>query len=203
MLLGTTLARMPRRILSAIALSAALLAPAGALAQTQGSMRVFKEADAVTVPAGKPIGFTVHVVNLTSGEAADGVSLTDALPGGNAGTPVHWVIDKSTVVTTGGSTDNPSLFVITGADGSQQLALAGQPVSVPIATAFVAHVTAETSATSCGTYQNTASVASLGPTVTASAQTGVVCPVPTLSPAFLLGLATLVGAAGWIALTRR
>ena len=206
MLLGMTLPRMPRRILSAIAVSAALLAPAGALAQTSGFIRVFKTADAASVSAGTPIGFELNICNCDSGSAAIGVSLSDALPGGNAGNPVHWVIDESKVLNLGGSTEDPSLFVITGADGSQQLSLNGQPVTMPLATSFVVHVTAATTATNCGTFSNTATVnweSGPGPAVSASAQTDVLCSVPTLSPGFLVGLAALVGAAGWIALTRR
>ena len=47
---------------------------------------------------------------------ATGVTLADSLPGGNAATPVHWVI----YATTG----DPASFSISGADGSQTLSLA-------------------------------------------------------------------------------
>jgi uncharacterized repeat protein (TIGR01451 family) len=101
------------------------------------------------VSAGTPIGFTVTVSNSGLGTAA-GVTLTDALPGGNAATPVHWTID--------GSTGNPAAFAITGADGSQQLTLAGQPISLAAGASLTVHVTAATSSTSCAAYNNTASV---------------------------------------------
>src|SRR5205807_7192235 len=110
---------------------------------------VTKAADADSVSAGSPIGFTVTVANTGLGDAA-GVTLTDALPGGNAGTPVHWTID--------GATGNPASFAISGADGSQQLTLAGQPISMVSGASLTVHVTAATSATSCATYDNTASV---------------------------------------------
>jgi uncharacterized repeat protein (TIGR01451 family) len=101
---------------------------------------VTKTADAASVSAGTAIGFTVTVSNTGLGTAA-GVTLTDALPGGNAATPVHWTID--------GSTGNPAAFAITGADGSQQLRLAGQPISMSFGASLTVHVTAATSSTSC------------------------------------------------------
>ncbi|MDQ1456480.1 MAG: hypothetical protein QOH28_2100 [Actinomycetota bacterium] len=112
-------------------------------------IHVNKTADAVSVSAGTPIGFTVTVSNSGLGTAA-GVTLTDALPGGNAATPVHWTID--------GSTGNPAAFAITGADGSQHLTLAGQPISMASGASLMVHVTAATSSTSCAAYDNTASV---------------------------------------------
>jgi uncharacterized repeat protein (TIGR01451 family) len=78
------------------------------------------------------------------------VTLTDALPGGNAGTPVHWTID--------GATGDPASFAITGPDGSQQLTLAGQPIGMLAGASLLVHVTAETSSTSCAAYNNTATV---------------------------------------------
>src|SRR5207253_728187 len=70
---------------------------------------------------------------------------------GNAGTPVHWTID--------GTTGNPASFAITGADGSQQLTLAGQPISMVSGASLKVHVTAATTFTSCSAYDNHASVA--------------------------------------------
>jgi uncharacterized repeat protein (TIGR01451 family) len=113
------------------------------------TITVTKSADAASVSAGSPIGFTVTVSNTGQGDAT-GVNLSDALPGGNAGSPVHWTIDSST--------GNPASFSITGSDGSQQLILAGQPTTLAGNTSLKVHVTATTSATSCATYDNTASV---------------------------------------------
>src|SRR3989442_388646 len=76
------------------------------------SIHVVKKADASSVPSGTNIGFTVTINNSGTG-TAKGVTLTDALPGGNSGTPVHWTIDSST--------GNPAAFSISGADGSQSL----------------------------------------------------------------------------------
>jgi uncharacterized repeat protein (TIGR01451 family) len=161
---------------------------------------VFKTADAASVPAGSAIGFTVEVFNDTSGIEALLVSLTDALPGGNAGNPVHWTIDAST--------GDPSAFSITGADGSQQLKLAGQPITLAIAGTLTVHVTAATSIANCGVYANTAHVThATDATASASAQTVVDCTphvaeIPMLSSGMLLGLMVLVGVAGWLVLTR-
>ncbi len=132
------------------------------------SIHVNKTADATSVSAGTSIGFTVTVSNTGAGNAT-GVTLTDALPGGNAGAPVHWAIDSGT--------GNPSAFSITGSDGSQQLALAGQPISLASSSSLSVHVTAATSSTSCTTYDNTAQVATGNDgSDQHSASTTVLCP---------------------------
>ncbi len=131
-------------------------------------IHVTKSADAASVSAGQAIGFTVTVSNTGNG-TAKGVTLSDALPGGNGGTPVHWVID--------GSTGDPASFAITGADGSQQLTLAGQPVSVAAGASLTVHITASTSKTSCATYDNTASVSTSNDgSDSDDATTQVLCP---------------------------
>src|SRR5258707_5771718 len=68
-------------------------------------INITKTADAASVSAGTPIGFTVTVTNIGAGTAT-GVVLTDALPGGNAGSPVTWSIDTTT--------GNPSAFALSG-----------------------------------------------------------------------------------------
>ncbi|HEX9098040.1 MAG TPA: sortase, partial [Candidatus Dormibacteraeota bacterium] len=113
------------------------------------SITVTKTADAPSVSAGTPIGFTVTLTDAGAGTAT-GVTLTDALPGGNALTPVHWSIDSST--------GNPAAFSISGPDGSQALSLAGQPISLGPGASLSVHVTAPTTATSCAVYNNSASV---------------------------------------------
>jgi uncharacterized repeat protein (TIGR01451 family) len=127
------------------------------------------------VSAGTSIGFRVTVSNSGLGDAT-GVTLTDALPGGNAGTPVHWTID--------GTTGDPASFVIAGADGSQQLTLAGQPISLTADSSLTVHVTATTSSTSCTTYDNTATVAATNNPTTikpAPASETVDCPSLTIT----------------------
>jgi uncharacterized repeat protein (TIGR01451 family) len=113
------------------------------------SVTVTKTADAPSVSAGEQIGFTVTIHNGGTG-TAHGVTLTDLLPGGTPG-PVHWVID--------GSTGNPAAFAISGADGSQSLTLAGQPIDLAAGATLTVHVTAMTSTANCAPrYDNTASV---------------------------------------------
>src|SRR5207302_129758 len=83
-------------------------------------IHVTKAADAASVSAGAPIGFTVTVSNSGTG-TAKGVTLSDALPGGNAAHPVHWTID--------GSTGNPASFAKTPDGGT---VVAGSPISFTI-----------------------------------------------------------------------
>jgi uncharacterized repeat protein (TIGR01451 family)/fimbrial isopeptide formation D2 family protein len=137
------------------------------------AIHVTKTADAATVSAGAPIGFTVTVSNSGTG-TAKGVTLSDALPGGNVAHPVHWTIDP--VV------GNPAAFAISGADGSQQLTLAGQPITLAAGASLTVHVTATTNAGQCATYNNTASVTTTNDSQdSASASTRVLCPSLTIS----------------------
>src|SRR5207245_1310753 len=131
-------------------------------------IKVTKTADAASVSAGSPIGFTVTVSNLGTGTAT-GVTLTDSLPGGNAGTPVTWSIDTTT--------GNPSAFALSGAPGSQSLALASQPISMLAGASLTVHITAPTDASSCGaTYNNTANVTTTNDgSSQASASEAVLC----------------------------
>ena len=136
------------------------------------SIHIVKTADAASVSAGSPIGFSVTVSNTGEGNAA-GVTLSDALPGGNAGSPVHWTID--------GSTGNPASFSITGADGSQHLVLAGQPITLNAGASLTVHVVAATTGESCATYDNSASVTTTNDSSDqASAETEVLCPDVTV-----------------------
>ena len=134
---------------------------------------VSKSADAASISAGAPIGFTVTVSNNGTG-GAKGVTLSDALPGGNVAHPVHWTID--------GSTGNPASFAISGADGSQQLTLAGQPITMAAGASLAVHLTATTNAGQCATYDNTASVSTTNDSQdSASASTHVLCPSLSIS----------------------
>src|SRR4029077_7483987 len=56
------------------------------------SLKITKTADAATVNAGQPIGFTVTLTNSGLGDAT-GVTISDPLPGGNG---VNWSIDTNT-----------------------------------------------------------------------------------------------------------
>ena len=111
------------------------------------SVSVAKTADHSTpVNAGGQIGFTVEVKNSGPG-AATGAKLSDPLPVG-LGSGVTWAID-----TTVGT---PSQFVLSGAKGSQTLALASNTLAT--GTDYRVHLTARTSKTECSTYGNTATL---------------------------------------------
>jgi uncharacterized repeat protein (TIGR01451 family) len=134
---------------------------------------VTKTADAASVSAGSPIGFTVTVSNTGTG-GAKGVTLTDALPGGNVAHPVHWIIDPAV--------GNPASFALSGADGSQQLTLAGQPISMAAGASLTVHVKADTTSQNCATFNNTADVATTNDSSdSASASTHVLCPSLSIS----------------------
>src|SRR5439155_58824 len=109
----------------------------------KASIHITKTAEAAAVNAGDPIGCTVTVSNSGPG-TAEGVTLTDLMPAG-----VAWSID--------GSTGNPASFALSGGS-PQQLTLAGQPISLASGGSLTVHVTAQTSAQACATYDNTASV---------------------------------------------
>jgi uncharacterized repeat protein (TIGR01451 family) len=98
------------------------------------------------VNAGDKIGFTVEAKNTGSG-AATGVKLSDPLPAGS-GSGVTWAIDPSI--------GTPSRFVLSGAAGSQTLSLASG--TLPSGADYKVHITAQTSQTECGTYDNTATL---------------------------------------------
>jgi uncharacterized repeat protein (TIGR01451 family) len=108
---------------------------------------ITKTADhSAPVHAGDPIGFTVEVKNAGTG-AATGVNLSDPLPAGS-GSGVTWAIDTSV--------GTPSQFVLSGAKGSQTLSL--ESSTLPAGADYKVHVTAQTSETECGTYDNTATL---------------------------------------------
>jgi uncharacterized repeat protein (TIGR01451 family) len=98
------------------------------------------------VSAGDQIGFTVEVENTGAGDAT-GVSLDDSLPAGS-GSGVTWAVDSSV--------GTPARFVLAGAPGSQTLSLASS--TLPAGADYTIHITADTSATECGTYDNTATL---------------------------------------------
>jgi uncharacterized repeat protein (TIGR01451 family) len=135
-------------------MSSAVLSPALAITKT---------ADAATVTAGSPIGFTVTVSNTGAG-SANNVSMTDTLPT-NAG--LSWTI--------AGTTGTPTCGIATGV-------LTCTKASLASASSFTVHVTSPTTAASCGTVSNSASVSagadSAGP---ATASVTVNCPDVSIS----------------------
>ena len=135
-----------------------------------GDLAITKTADAPSVSAGSPIGYVVTVTNNGAGTVT-GLTVSDSLPGGNAATPVHWVIDPAS--------GTPAAFSLGGADGSQVLSLAGQPITLGEGASRSVHVTAATSSTSCTTYDNRASLTSTNDGNPAVGPVGIVvnCPV--------------------------
>jgi uncharacterized repeat protein (TIGR01451 family) len=113
---------------------------------TQPAISITKTADASPVNAGDQIGFTVEVKNTGNG-AATGVILNDPLPAGS-GSGVTWAVDTTT--------GTPAQFVLSGAAGHQTLSLASS--TLPAGADFTVHITAQTSATECSIYDNTATL---------------------------------------------
>jgi uncharacterized repeat protein (TIGR01451 family) len=111
------------------------------------SVSITKTADhSASVNAGDEIGFTVKIQNSGPGDAT-GVKLSDPLPAGS-GSRVTWAIDKTL--------GNPSRFLLTGATGSQTLALASS--TLPAGADYRVHITARTSQTECSNYRNLATL---------------------------------------------
>ena len=102
---------------------------------------VEKDADAATVNAGDQIGFTVTISNDGEGNAT-GLAFTDALP---AGPGISWTIESS-----------DAGWSITGAAPNQSLVYA--PTTLAAGASTTVHVVSDTTAASCGVYDNTASV---------------------------------------------
>jgi uncharacterized repeat protein (TIGR01451 family) len=118
---------------------------------------ITKTADATSVAAGQPIGFTITVKNNGAG-AATGVTITDPLPGN---TGLSWTISPAASgcsISTGTLTCNVGVLA------------AGQSSSV--------HVTSPTTTSSCATINNTATVTATNDDGgSASASVTVRCPV--------------------------
>ncbi|MGH7139333.1 MAG: DUF4214 domain-containing protein, partial [Pirellulales bacterium] len=102
---------------------------------------VFKIADQQQVNAGDTAGFTVKIQNVGA-NTADGVTLSDSLPGG-VGNDINWQID-----TTGlgfGTGTEPADFVISGPVGSQTLTLVPSVNTLPAGASLSIHITGQTS----------------------------------------------------------
>jgi uncharacterized repeat protein (TIGR01451 family) len=122
------------------------------------SLGVSKTADAASVSAGSPIGFTITVSNGGPGTAY-GVTLTDPLPSGGG---ISW------------STSSSGCSVAAGALSCSFGDLAN-------GSSANAHVSSGTTMASCQAYDNTATAsATNGANVTGSASTTVLCPAMTI-----------------------
>ncbi|HVE47484.1 MAG TPA: DUF11 domain-containing protein, partial [Acidimicrobiales bacterium] len=124
------------------------------------NLTITKAADAASVVAGNPIGFTVTVSNAGPGTATN-VTVTDPLPGG---TGIDWSISPAT---TGCS--------ITGAAPTQTLTCT--VASLASGASLAVHVVSATTAGTLGTFDNSATArADNHPAVTADATTMVLAP---------------------------
>jgi uncharacterized repeat protein (TIGR01451 family) len=124
------------------------------------TIHVDKEADDASVLAGEQIGFTVTISN-TGNNTALGVGFTDSLPGG-AG--IDWSIESQS----GG-------FSISGSPQAESLHFS--PTSLAAGASAWVHVVSNTTAASCGEYNNRASVTTTNDgSDEASDSTFVACP---------------------------
>jgi uncharacterized repeat protein (TIGR01451 family) len=96
------------------------------------------------VNAGDQVGFTVEVEN-TGNAAATGVSLNDSLPTGS-GSGVTWVI----------ASDPHNAFQLGSSGGHQTLELKSS--TLPAGADYTVHITAQTSASECSVYDNSATL---------------------------------------------
>ncbi len=126
-------------------------------------LSITKTSDAATVSAGDTVGFTITVNNAGPGEAR-GVMIADSLPGG-----LSWTIDAANTTATG--------CAITGST------LSCGPDAIAAAASVKVHVTAVSTANSCGTLTNTATATPTnGSGVTSDPATiTVLCPNLTVS----------------------
>ena len=102
---------------------------------------VEKDADDAQVNAGDQIGFTVTLSNSGEGDAT-GLAFTDALPGGPG---INWTIESS-----------DAGWSITGSAPNQSLVYS--PTTLAAGATSTVHVVSDTTADSCGVYDNTAAV---------------------------------------------
>jgi uncharacterized repeat protein (TIGR01451 family) len=135
------------------------------------NLTLTKTADAASVSAGDSIGFVVDVTNTGAG-TANGVVIDDPLP---SGPDVTW-----TIASVNGA--DQSACAIDDSNGTQALSCnlgdLGPQADVAV------HVVSSTTAASCGTYENTATLTTTNvPGSQASASTSVLCPELTLAKA--------------------
>ena len=125
------------------------------------TLSITKTADAAVVQAGSPIGFTIAVQNTLT--TASNVTVTDPLPAGNG---FNWSINQDYSA--------PGYCAITGPAGNQVLGCT-LGVLTPGMSESV-HIISNTSTLACGTYTNTATLASNASSLQSSATTTVQCP---------------------------
>jgi uncharacterized repeat protein (TIGR01451 family) len=145
------------------------------------AIAITKTADAPSVSAGTPIGFTVKVTS-TGSATATSVALNDPLPPGPVNSGVNWTINPAYT--------SPGSCSITGAVAKQVLSCSFGDMA-PGASASV-HITSATTAASVGTYNNTATATASNVTkpVQASATTVVRAVTVTISFGYADGLRT-------------
>ena len=113
---------------------------------------IVKTADAVSVNAGSPIGFTITVTN-TGAADATGVTVSDPLPN-TAGSGVDWSIESQSPAGSCSITGTPATIPPGETMNCGPLTLAAGGGSLTV------HVTSPTSGASCGIYNNTATFTS-------------------------------------------
>jgi uncharacterized repeat protein (TIGR01451 family) len=130
------------------------------------SLSVTKTADAASVNAGDPIGFTINVSNSAAQGTgtAKNVTLSDPLP---AGTASDWVISPAY--------SGPGSCSITGPSGSQELDCSFGDLESD--NSVTVHVSSSTSFAACTTYDNTAT-ASAGNAPDVQASANIACTSP-------------------------
>jgi uncharacterized repeat protein (TIGR01451 family) len=151
-------------------------------------LTITKTADATSVDAGSPIGFTITLSNKGMG-ASTGTRVTDSLPGGPSGSGVSWSI---------ASQSGPASCSITGTVGTQSLNCVGSESSTFVLAAGASetvHVVSDTTVASCATYDNTARFTSEngGSGSSAQASETASCPTPTGSVSAITSSATPTG----------
>ena len=126
----------------------------------QPALNIVKTADADTVLAGNPIGFTIHVEN-EGNVALTNITLSDPLP---TGPGISWSI-------AGSPTGSDTAGLVCEIAGHT---LTCTKSSLAVNADFTVHVTSPTTDTSCGRYDNTATITSgqLGDSSTDSVTVG-------------------------------
>jgi uncharacterized repeat protein (TIGR01451 family) len=131
------------------------------------NLSITKTADASPVSAGDNIGFTITATNNGLG-TANNVTINDPLP---AGSGVNWSISPAYA--------GPGTCAITGAVGSQTL---GCTVgSLANGASASVHISSPTVRASCGTYNNSATVAASNNGAVPPAQASIIVQCPNLS----------------------
>ncbi len=132
-------------------------------------LTITKTADAASVSAGSPIGFTITVGAAASGATVTSASLSDPLPGGSG---VDWSISPAY--------SGPGTCLVGGSAPSQTLSCSFGDMAA--GSSATVHVSSATTAESAGTYANTATASgSNASSVQASATTSVLAPALSIT----------------------